>query len=166
MEYTIVQASNQDDKGIPCQKEGGKQGRSTSSFYQQASSQRNSPKREEEKEKEMKETIFPNLKDPKNPKRCHGQCLQHGQNLDGSQGQRGTNNETTSFLKEITLSPDVVNNLTEIRNSILPLKDIKNILLSLHEMNNNLSSVTKLLYQIKKKLITLNLWLKIINETF
>ncbi|MBW0592220.1 hypothetical protein O181_131935, partial [Austropuccinia psidii MF-1] len=56
-------------------------------------------------EKELEETIFPKLKDPKSPKRCHGQCLQYGQNLDGIQGQRGTKNETTSFPKEITLSP-------------------------------------------------------------
>ncbi|MBW0499337.1 hypothetical protein O181_039052 [Austropuccinia psidii MF-1] len=37
MESTIIQASNQENKGIPCQKEGGKQGRSPSSFYQKAS---------------------------------------------------------------------------------------------------------------------------------
>ncbi|MBW0528182.1 hypothetical protein O181_067897 [Austropuccinia psidii MF-1] len=81
MESTIIQTSNQKDQGIPCQKERGKQGRNPSSFYQQASSQQPSPRREEEQEKELKETIFPNLQDPKNLKRCHGQCLQHGQNL-------------------------------------------------------------------------------------
>ncbi|MBW0519905.1 hypothetical protein O181_059620 [Austropuccinia psidii MF-1] len=52
IESTIIQASNQEYKGIPCQKERGKQGRSPSSFYQQASSQPTSPRREEEKEKE------------------------------------------------------------------------------------------------------------------
>ncbi|MBW0586157.1 hypothetical protein O181_125872 [Austropuccinia psidii MF-1] len=62
-------------KEYHAKKERGKQGRSPSSFYQQASSQPTSPRREEEQEKELEETIFPKLKDPKNPKRCHGQCL-------------------------------------------------------------------------------------------
>ncbi|MBW0592520.1 hypothetical protein O181_132235 [Austropuccinia psidii MF-1] len=116
MEATIIQTSNQKDQGIPCQKEGGNQGRSPSSFYQKA------PRREEEQEKELEKTVFPSLQEDKNPKRCLGQCLQHGQNLDGIQGQGGTKNETTSFPKEITLFPDFVNTLTEVRNSILPLK--------------------------------------------
>ncbi|MBW0582747.1 hypothetical protein O181_122462 [Austropuccinia psidii MF-1] len=90
------------------------------------------------KKKEFEEAILPKLQDPKNPKRCHGQWLQHGQNLDGIQGQRGTKNETTLFPKKITFPPDVVNTLAEIRNSILPLKDIKNSLLSLQEVNNSL----------------------------
>ncbi|MBW0520679.1 hypothetical protein O181_060394 [Austropuccinia psidii MF-1] len=111
IESTIIQASKQENKGIPCQKERGKQGRSLSSFYQQASSQSASPRREEEEE-ELEETIFPKLQDPKNLKRCHGQCLQHGQNLDVIQGQRGTKKEITPFPKEIILSPDVVNTLT------------------------------------------------------
>ncbi|MBW0488364.1 hypothetical protein O181_028079 [Austropuccinia psidii MF-1] len=68
MESTIIQTSNQKYQGIPCQKERSKQGNSPSSFYQQASSQPNSPGREEDKEKEFQETIFPKLKDPKNPK--------------------------------------------------------------------------------------------------
>ncbi|MBW0500756.1 hypothetical protein O181_040471 [Austropuccinia psidii MF-1] len=94
---------------IKCQKEGGNQGRSPSSFYQQAPSQLTSPRREEEQEKELEKTIFPKLQDSKNPKRFHGQCFQHGQNLDGIQGQAGAKNETTSFPKEMNLSPDVVN---------------------------------------------------------
>ncbi|MBW0464368.1 hypothetical protein O181_004083 [Austropuccinia psidii MF-1] len=69
MESTIIQASNKEDKGIPCQKERGKQGRSPSSFYQKASSQPASPKREEEQEKALEETIFPKLQAPKNPKK-------------------------------------------------------------------------------------------------
>ncbi|MBW0534670.1 hypothetical protein O181_074385 [Austropuccinia psidii MF-1] len=69
MESTIIQASNQEDKGIPCQKERGKQGRSPSSFYQQASSQPASPRRKEEQEKDMEETIFPKLQDQKNSKK-------------------------------------------------------------------------------------------------
>ncbi|MBW0462549.1 hypothetical protein O181_002264 [Austropuccinia psidii MF-1] len=118
MESTIIQTSHQKDKGIPCQKEGGKKGRSPSSFYQQATSQPTSSKGEEEQEKEFEETICPNLQDSENPKRCHGQ--EH----DGIEGQSGTKNETTPFPKEITLSPDVVNILREIENSILPLQDI------------------------------------------
>ncbi|MBW0568228.1 hypothetical protein O181_107943 [Austropuccinia psidii MF-1] len=125
MESTIIQASNQEDKGIPCQKERGKQEKSPSSFYQEASSQPTSPRREEEQEKELEETIFPKLQQPKNQKRFHEKCLQHGQNLDGIQGKKGTKNETTSFPKEMTLSPDVLSTLAEIKNSILPLKDIK-----------------------------------------
>ncbi|MBW0512592.1 hypothetical protein O181_052307 [Austropuccinia psidii MF-1] len=109
MESTIIQTSNQNDKGVPCQKEEGKQGGSPSSFYQQASGPPTSPRREEEQEKELKETIFPKLKDPKNPKKCYGKCFQQGQNLEGIQGQRGTKDETTSFPKELNFSPDVVN---------------------------------------------------------
>ncbi|MBW0556536.1 hypothetical protein O181_096251 [Austropuccinia psidii MF-1] len=118
------------NKGIPCQKEGGNKGISTSSFYQKASSQPTSPIREEEQEKELEETIFLKLQNPKSPKRCHVQYFQHGKNLDGIQGLRQKKNETTSFPKEVTLSPDVVNTLTEIKNSILPLKEIDNSLLS------------------------------------
>ncbi|MBW0489564.1 hypothetical protein O181_029279 [Austropuccinia psidii MF-1] len=51
MESTIIQTSNQKCKGRPFQKEGGKQGRSPSSFYQKASSPPASPRGEEEKEK-------------------------------------------------------------------------------------------------------------------
>ncbi|MBW0470534.1 hypothetical protein O181_010249 [Austropuccinia psidii MF-1] len=88
MESTVIQASNQEDKAITCQKEGGKQGRSPSSFYQQASSQPTSPRREEEQEKQLEETIFTKLQYPKNPQRCHQQCFQHCQNVDGIQGQK------------------------------------------------------------------------------
>ncbi|MBW0582196.1 hypothetical protein O181_121911 [Austropuccinia psidii MF-1] len=119
---------------------------------EEAPSQPTSPRREEEQEKELEKTIFPKLQDPQNPKRCHGQCIQHGQNFDGIQRQRGAKNETTPFPKEITLSPDVLNTLTELKNSILPLKDIKNSLLSFQEINNSLSSLTKLVVQNKKEI--------------
>ncbi|MBW0514141.1 hypothetical protein O181_053856 [Austropuccinia psidii MF-1] len=152
MESTIIQTSNQEDQGMPDQKEGGKQRRSPSSFYQQAPSQPTSPRSEEEQEKELEKTIFPRLQHFKNLKRCHGKCLQHGPNLDGIQGQRGTKNETTSFPKEITLSPDFGNTLIEITNSILPLKEIKNSLLSLQEINNSLSSLTNIVVQNKKEI--------------
>ncbi|MBW0502644.1 hypothetical protein O181_042359 [Austropuccinia psidii MF-1] len=152
MEPTIIETSNQKDQGIPCQKERGKQGRSPSSFFQQASSQPTSPRREEEQKKELEETIVPKLLDPKNPKRCHGQYLQHGQKLDGIQVQRGTTNETTSFPKEVTLSPDVVNTLTEIANRILPLKDIEEMLLYLQEINNSLSYLTMIFVQNKQEI--------------
>ncbi|MBW0533637.1 hypothetical protein O181_073352 [Austropuccinia psidii MF-1] len=92
------------------------------SFYQQAPSKPTSPRREEEQEKELERAIFPKLQDSKNPKRCHGQCLQHGQNLDVIQGKGGTKNEKTSFPKEIKFFPEVVNTLIEIKVSILPLK--------------------------------------------
>ncbi|MBW0576765.1 hypothetical protein O181_116480 [Austropuccinia psidii MF-1] len=82
MESTIIQTSNQKDKQMTQQKEGGKQRRSPSSVYQQATSQPTSPKREEEKEKALEETILPKLQNSKNPKRCHVKCFQHGQNPD------------------------------------------------------------------------------------
>ncbi|MBW0594126.1 hypothetical protein O181_133841, partial [Austropuccinia psidii MF-1] len=81
MESTIIQTSNKKNQGIPCQKEGGNQERSPSSFYQKAPSQPTLPRREEEQEKELEKAIFPKLQDPQDPKRCHGQCLQHGQNF-------------------------------------------------------------------------------------
>ncbi|MBW0476893.1 hypothetical protein O181_016608 [Austropuccinia psidii MF-1] len=152
MESTIIQTSNQEYKGIPCQKERGKQARSPSSFYQKASTEPASPRREEEQEKDLEEAIFPKLHNPKDPKRCHGQYLQHSQNLDEIHIQRGTKNETTSFPKEINFSPEVVNTLTIIKNSILPLKDIKISLLSLQEINNGLSSLTKIFIQNKKEI--------------
>ncbi|MBW0593576.1 hypothetical protein O181_133291 [Austropuccinia psidii MF-1] len=68
MESTIIQTSNQKYQGVPCLKEGGNQGRSPSSFYQQAPSQPTSPRREEEQEKELYKTIFPKLQDSKNQK--------------------------------------------------------------------------------------------------
>ncbi|MBW0497619.1 hypothetical protein O181_037334 [Austropuccinia psidii MF-1] len=55
MEHTIIQTSNQN--------EGGKQGICPSSFYQKATSQPTSPRREEEKGKEVEETIIPKLED-------------------------------------------------------------------------------------------------------
>ncbi|MBW0566644.1 hypothetical protein O181_106359 [Austropuccinia psidii MF-1] len=97
MESTVIQATNQQDQGVPLQKEGGKQGRSPSSFYQQASSQPTSPRREEEQEKRLEETIFPKLQDSKNPKICHGNCLQDGQNFDGIQRQRGEKKRQPHF---------------------------------------------------------------------
>ncbi|MBW0506558.1 hypothetical protein O181_046273 [Austropuccinia psidii MF-1] len=125
MKSTIIQASNKKYQGLEQQKEGCKQGRIPSSFYQKATSQPTSPRWEEEQEKDLKETIFPKLQNPNNIKRCHGQFFQHGQNFDGIQGQGGTKNETTPFPKEIPLSPDVLNTLTELKNSILPIKYIK-----------------------------------------
>ncbi|MBW0557419.1 hypothetical protein O181_097134 [Austropuccinia psidii MF-1] len=157
MESTVIQALNQKDQRAPLQKEGGKQGRSPSSFFQKASSQPTSTRREEEQEKELEETIFPRLQDAKNPKRCDGQGLQHGHNFDGIERQRGANYETTPFPKEITLSPDVLDTLTEIKDSILPLKDIKNSLLSLQEINISLSSLTNILVQNEKEIDNIEL---------
>ncbi|MBW0504349.1 hypothetical protein O181_044064 [Austropuccinia psidii MF-1] len=65
MEFTIIQTSNKRDKGIPCQKEGGKQVRIPNSFYQQASSQPTSPKREEGQEKKLRKPYFPSYRIPK-----------------------------------------------------------------------------------------------------
>ncbi|MBW0566476.1 hypothetical protein O181_106191 [Austropuccinia psidii MF-1] len=46
MKSTIIQTSNQEYKGIPCQKQKDKQERNPSSFYQQASIQLTFPRRE------------------------------------------------------------------------------------------------------------------------
>ncbi|MBW0544194.1 hypothetical protein O181_083909 [Austropuccinia psidii MF-1] len=121
MESTIIQTPNQKDQGLLCQKEGVNQGRSPSSFYQKAQSEPTSQRREEEQEKELEKTKLPKLKVSKNPKRCHGQDLKYGQNLDGIQRQGGAKNETTSFPKEITLSQDVVNTSTEIKKIVFYL---------------------------------------------
>ncbi|MBW0475383.1 hypothetical protein O181_015098 [Austropuccinia psidii MF-1] len=110
-ESTVIQAPKQKDKGVPCQKEGGKQGRSCSSFYHQPTSQTTSQSGEEEEEQELEEKIFPKLQDPKNSKGCHGQCFQHGQSFDGIQEQRGTKNKAIPFSNEIAMSLDVVNTL-------------------------------------------------------
>ncbi|MBW0539449.1 hypothetical protein O181_079164 [Austropuccinia psidii MF-1] len=117
----MSQTSNKKDKILAQQKEGGKQGRSLSSFYQQATSQPTSSRREEEQEKELQETISPKLQYFKNPEIFKGQFLQHGQSLDGIQRQRGTKNEKIPILKEVTLSPDIGNTLTEIKNGLLSL---------------------------------------------
>ncbi|MBW0508597.1 hypothetical protein O181_048312 [Austropuccinia psidii MF-1] len=96
-EWEIVRYSNgwnpltskphRKDKGLEQQKEGSKQGRIPSSFYQKATSQPTTPKREDEQEKELEETIFPKLQNSKNTKKLHRQCLQHGQNVDWIPGQ-------------------------------------------------------------------------------
>ncbi|MBW0485855.1 hypothetical protein O181_025570 [Austropuccinia psidii MF-1] len=141
MEFNIIQTSNKEDKVLEQKIEGGKKGRSSSNFYQKAKGLPTSPRREEEQEKKLEEAILPKLQDPKKPKIFHAKSPQHGQNLDGIQGQRGKKNETTPFPKEITLSSDVLNTLKEIENIILPLKDIKNILSSLEEINSSLLSL-------------------------
>ncbi|MBW0535483.1 hypothetical protein O181_075198 [Austropuccinia psidii MF-1] len=69
MGSNVIQASNQKDKGLPLQKEGGKQGRSPSIFCHQVSSQPTSPREEEEQEKELEETIFLKLQHSKNPRK-------------------------------------------------------------------------------------------------
>ncbi|MBW0576656.1 hypothetical protein O181_116371 [Austropuccinia psidii MF-1] len=119
----------------------------------------NQPPQEGKKKKgkELEETIFTKLQDSKNPKRFYGKCFQHGQNLYGIQGQRETNNEKTPFPKNITLSPDILDTLTEIKNSILTLKYITNSLLSSKEINNNLLALTQIVVQNKKEINNLNL---------
>ncbi|MBW0528090.1 hypothetical protein O181_067805 [Austropuccinia psidii MF-1] len=65
MESTIIQDSNQEDKGIPSQKERGKKGRIPSSFYQKGSSQPTSPRREEEEKKNWRKPYSPSYRIPK-----------------------------------------------------------------------------------------------------
>ncbi|MBW0549098.1 hypothetical protein O181_088813 [Austropuccinia psidii MF-1] len=141
MESTIIQTSNKKVKEYHTKK---KEASKEEAPVASTSKPQTSPKREEEQEQELEETIFPKLQDSKSPKRCHRKCLQHGQNLDGIQGKRGTKNGKTPFTKEITLSPDVLDTLTEIKKSILPLKEIKNSLLSLQEIYGSLLSLTQI----------------------
>ncbi|MBW0551430.1 hypothetical protein O181_091145 [Austropuccinia psidii MF-1] len=65
MESTIIHTSNEEDKGIKCQKERGKQGRSPSSFYQKASSQPNFARREETKKYNWRKPYSPSYRIPK-----------------------------------------------------------------------------------------------------
>ncbi|MBW0593543.1 hypothetical protein O181_133258 [Austropuccinia psidii MF-1] len=65
MKSTIIQTSNQKDKVLAQQKAGGKQERSPRSFYQKATSQPASPRREEEKEEKLEETISPSYRIPR-----------------------------------------------------------------------------------------------------
>ncbi|MBW0524776.1 hypothetical protein O181_064491 [Austropuccinia psidii MF-1] len=53
MESTIIQTSNQKDKVLAQQKEGGKKGIILSIFYQKTTSQPASPRREEAQEKQL-----------------------------------------------------------------------------------------------------------------
>ncbi|MBW0492319.1 hypothetical protein O181_032034 [Austropuccinia psidii MF-1] len=86
-------------KGLARQKEGGKQGRSPSSFHQKATSHPTSQRTDGEQERKLEETISPKLQKTKNQKGCNLKWFQHGQNLDGIQGKRGKKNETTPFPK-------------------------------------------------------------------
>ncbi|MBW0571837.1 hypothetical protein O181_111552 [Austropuccinia psidii MF-1] len=45
------------------------------------------PQEGKNKKKNLRKPYSKIYRIPKNPKRCHGKCLQHGQNLDGIQGQ-------------------------------------------------------------------------------
>ncbi|MBW0510880.1 hypothetical protein O181_050595 [Austropuccinia psidii MF-1] len=127
MESTVIQPSNQKDQGVALQKEGGKQGGSPISFYQQALSQPTSPRREEEEEKNWRKPYYPSYRIPKIQKE-------------------------TPFPKEITLSPDFENTLIELKDSILPVEDIKNSLFSLQDINNSLLSLPKIVVKNKKEI--------------
>ncbi|MBW0547844.1 hypothetical protein O181_087559 [Austropuccinia psidii MF-1] len=65
MESTIIQTLNQKDEGRPCQKEGGKQGRSASSFHQQTSSQPASPNSKKNKKRNWRKPYSPRYRIPK-----------------------------------------------------------------------------------------------------
>ncbi|MBW0506552.1 hypothetical protein O181_046267 [Austropuccinia psidii MF-1] len=96
MDFTIITTLKQKDEGLSQKKEGVKQGRTPSIFYQEDTSQPTSTRRGEEQEKELEQTIFPKLKDPKTPKGYHVRCLQNGHNLDGI-CQPVTRNQSTSM---------------------------------------------------------------------
>ncbi|MBW0524158.1 hypothetical protein O181_063873 [Austropuccinia psidii MF-1] len=65
MDSTIIQASNQEDQGVPCQKERGQQGRSPSSFYQQAPSHPLPQEGKKNKKKNWRKPYSPSYSIPK-----------------------------------------------------------------------------------------------------
>ncbi|MBW0588666.1 hypothetical protein O181_128381 [Austropuccinia psidii MF-1] len=65
MESTIIQTSNQKDQGVPCQKEGGNQGRSPSSFYQQAQANPLPQEGKKNKKKNWRKPYSPSYRIPK-----------------------------------------------------------------------------------------------------
>ncbi|MBW0535854.1 hypothetical protein O181_075569 [Austropuccinia psidii MF-1] len=64
IESTVIQTSDEKDKGIPFQKEGEKHGRSLSSFYQQATSQPTSEGKTNKK-KHWRKPYYPCYRIPK-----------------------------------------------------------------------------------------------------
>ncbi|MBW0544070.1 hypothetical protein O181_083785 [Austropuccinia psidii MF-1] len=81
MESTIIQASNEGDKGIPCQKkEARKEAPVASTRNHQANQLPEAGKKK--KKKNWRKPYSPSYRIPEIQKRCHGQCLQHGQSLD------------------------------------------------------------------------------------
>ncbi|MBW0552447.1 hypothetical protein O181_092162 [Austropuccinia psidii MF-1] len=65
MESSIIQTSNQKDQGAPCQKEGGNQGRSPSSFYQKAPSHSLPQEGKKKKKKNWRKPYSPSYRIPK-----------------------------------------------------------------------------------------------------
>ncbi|MBW0503475.1 hypothetical protein O181_043190 [Austropuccinia psidii MF-1] len=105
MESTTIQTPNKKDKVLEQQKEGGKKEASLASTSKPKARQPLQSGRNNKK-KNWRKHIPPVTG-------CHGQCLQHGENLDFIQIQRGAKNEKTTFPKEIGLFPDFVNTLTQ-----------------------------------------------------
>ncbi|MBW0592487.1 hypothetical protein O181_132202 [Austropuccinia psidii MF-1] len=62
IQSTIIQTSNQKDQGLPCQKEGGNQGRSPISFHKQAPSQPTYPRREKNKKNNWRNPYSPSYR--------------------------------------------------------------------------------------------------------
>ncbi|MBW0542890.1 hypothetical protein O181_082605 [Austropuccinia psidii MF-1] len=76
MESTIIQTLNQEHKGLAQQEEGDNGVRIPSSFCRASHKQANLTKRGRRRKINGGNQIPPVIG-------CHGQCLQHGQNLDG-----------------------------------------------------------------------------------
>ncbi|MBW0506451.1 hypothetical protein O181_046166 [Austropuccinia psidii MF-1] len=78
--------------------------------------------KKKKKKKNQREQYFPLYRILRIQEIFHVQCLEHGQKLDEIQGQRQAKNETMQFPKELTLSLDVVNTLTEIQKKYITSK--------------------------------------------
>ncbi|MBW0556810.1 hypothetical protein O181_096525 [Austropuccinia psidii MF-1] len=65
MESTIIQTSDQKYKGMPCQKEGGRQERSPNGCYQQATGQQTSKEGKKKKKKNGRKPYSPGFRIPK-----------------------------------------------------------------------------------------------------
>ncbi|MBW0562185.1 hypothetical protein O181_101900 [Austropuccinia psidii MF-1] len=65
MESTIIQASDQEDKGIPFQKERGKKGRGPSSFYQQALTNQLPQEGKNKKKRNLRKPYSPGYRFPR-----------------------------------------------------------------------------------------------------
>ncbi|MBW0578736.1 hypothetical protein O181_118451 [Austropuccinia psidii MF-1] len=65
MQSTIIKTSNPKDKRLAQKKEGGKQGRSPSSFYQHATSQPTPHKKKKKKKKDWRKPYYPSYSMPR-----------------------------------------------------------------------------------------------------
>ncbi|MBW0487152.1 hypothetical protein O181_026867 [Austropuccinia psidii MF-1] len=106
MESTIIQTSKQLNKVLAHQKEGGKQRRSPVTSTSKPQANQIPQEGKKNNKNDWKKPYFP-ATGSQESKKMPWKFFQHGRNLDGIQGKRGTKTEKTTFPKEINFSPDV-----------------------------------------------------------